>query len=115
MAALREKSYISLPKSLVERLGFSAGDKFDISEKDGVLCLVPVVDLMNSIWAKEFVELQSTIDDEKFLEETEEKRIARQLKALDEFKEGLAMSEPLGHEFDEIIEHRVKITRDINL
>jgi hypothetical protein len=42
-------------------------------------------------------------------EETEEHRIARQLKALDEFKEGLNASEPLGIEFDDAISHRVNI------
>jgi len=102
LTALRAKSQITLPENLVERLGISVGDSFDISEKDGVICLTPVVE-----WPKEF--------DETLLKETDEERIARQLKALDELKEGLGASETLGPEFDEIIGHRVNITRDIDL
>ena len=68
LAALSANSQITLPKSLVERLGVSAGDSFDISEKEGVISMVPVVDEINSIWTKEFVELQGSVDDNTFVE-----------------------------------------------
>ena len=68
LTSLREKSQITLPQSLVERLGISAGDSFDISEKEGVICLTPVINETNSEWPKEFVELQGSIDDETFME-----------------------------------------------
>ena len=68
MNALRAKSQVTLPKSLVERLGVFIGDNFDISEKEGVICLTPVPNEENSIWPKEFVDLQGSIDDETFVE-----------------------------------------------
>ena len=68
LTSLRAKSQITLPKSLVERLGVSLGDNFDVSEKEGVICLTPMANEINSIWPKEFVELQGSIDDETFVE-----------------------------------------------
>ena len=43
LAELRMKSQITIPKEIINSLGLSEGDKFDIFEKDGVICLVPVV------------------------------------------------------------------------
>ena len=43
LAELRAKSQITIPKELVDRLGLSEGDKLDIYERDGMLCVVPVV------------------------------------------------------------------------
>jgi AbrB family looped-hinge helix DNA binding protein len=43
LAELRTKSQITIPKELVDRLGLAEGDKLDIYEKDGVLCIIPVV------------------------------------------------------------------------
>ena len=68
LTSLRAKSQITLPKSLIERLGVSLGDNFDVSEKEGVICLTPMTNEINSIWPKEFVELQGSIDDETFVE-----------------------------------------------
>ena len=115
LVALRAKSQITLPKPLVDKLGVSVGDSFDIYENEGVICLAPVTNAKKSSWPKELVEYRNLIDNETFLEETEEERIARQLKALDEFREGLSASEPLRAEFDEIISRRVNMTRDIDL
>ncbi len=54
---LRRKSQITIPKELVVKLGLSEGDRMDIFEKDGLICIMPVVvypkkymdDLMNEI------------------------------------------------------------------
>jgi len=43
LTELRAKSQITIPKELVDRLGLSIGDKLDIYEKDGLLCIMPVV------------------------------------------------------------------------
>jgi AbrB family looped-hinge helix DNA binding protein len=48
LAQLQEDSRITLPKAILERLGFSAGDQFDVSEKDGALFLKPVSRLSDS-------------------------------------------------------------------
>lgn len=42
LAELRAKSQITIPKELVAKLGLSQGDKLDIFEKDGTICLMPV-------------------------------------------------------------------------
>lgn len=42
LAELRTKSQITLPKSIVTSLGLSEGDQFEVYEKDGMICLVPV-------------------------------------------------------------------------
>jgi len=43
LAELRAKSQITLPKELVDKLGLSEGDKLELSEKDGMICIMPVV------------------------------------------------------------------------
>jgi AbrB family looped-hinge helix DNA binding protein len=43
LAELRAKSQITIPKELVDKLGLSEGDKLDIYEQDGILCIMPVV------------------------------------------------------------------------
>ena len=42
LAELRTKSQITLPKSIVSSFGLSEGDKLEVFEKDGVICMVPV-------------------------------------------------------------------------
>ena len=42
LAELRAKSQITLPKELVDRLGLSEGDKLELFEKDGTICMMPV-------------------------------------------------------------------------
>ncbi len=42
LAEIRTKSQITLPKDIVTSLGLAEGDKLDIYEKDGMICLVPV-------------------------------------------------------------------------
>lgn len=43
LAELRQKSQITIPKELVEKLGLSEGDKFEIYEQEGIICIIPVV------------------------------------------------------------------------
>ena len=55
---LRSKSQITLPKSIVSSLGISKGDKLEIFEKDGMICIVPVV-----VYPKKYLnELQDEIN-----------------------------------------------------
>ena len=42
LAELRVKSQITIPKEIISTLGLSEGDKFDIFERDGMICLMPV-------------------------------------------------------------------------
>ena len=42
LAELRVKSQITIPKEIITSLGLSVGDKLDIFEKDGMICLMPV-------------------------------------------------------------------------
>ena len=61
LAELRTKSQITLPKEIVNSLGLSEGDKLDVSEKDGVICLTPV-----TVYPKKYVdELQNELSELK--------------------------------------------------
>ena len=42
LAELRAKSQITIPKEIVDRLGLSEGDKLEVYEKDGIICIIPV-------------------------------------------------------------------------
>jgi len=43
IAELRPKSQITIPKQLVNSLGLSPGDKLEIFENNGMICIMPVV------------------------------------------------------------------------
>jgi len=43
LAELRPKSQITIPKELVDKLGLSEGDKLEIFEQNGLICIMPVV------------------------------------------------------------------------
>ncbi len=43
LTELRQKSQITIPKEIILKLGLSEGDKLDIFEKDGIICMLPVV------------------------------------------------------------------------
>ena len=43
LAELRAKSQITIPKAIVDKLGLSEGDKLELFEKDGMICVLPVV------------------------------------------------------------------------
>lgn len=51
LAELRTKSQITLPKDIVMSLGLSEGDKLDVYENDGIICMVPV-----TVYPKKYVE-----------------------------------------------------------
>ena len=42
LAELRQKAQITIPKEIIVKLGLSEGDKLDVFEKDGSICLMPV-------------------------------------------------------------------------
>lgn len=43
LSELRTKSQITIPKEIVKNLGLSEGDKLEIFEKDGMICIIPVI------------------------------------------------------------------------
>ncbi len=51
LAELRTKSQITIPKEIVAKLGLAEGDKLDIYENDGMICIMPVV-----VYPKKYVE-----------------------------------------------------------
>ena len=58
LAELRTKSQITIPKEIVASLGLEEGDKLEVYEKDGVICLMPV-----TVYPKKYVdELRREID-----------------------------------------------------
>lgn len=61
LAELRSKSQITIPKELVDKLGLSEGDKLDISERDGIICIMPV-----AVYPKKYLdELREEIEQTK--------------------------------------------------
>ena len=50
IAELRQKSQITIPKEIISKLGLNEGDKLEISEKDGIICIMPVV-----VYPKEYL------------------------------------------------------------
>ena len=58
LAELRAKSQITLPKELVDKLGLTEGDKLELFEKDGTICIMPV-----AVYPKRYIdELKSEIE-----------------------------------------------------
>lgn len=58
---LRAKSQITIPKELVDKLGLFEGDKLDISERNGMICIVPMV-----VYPKKYIdELREEIEETK--------------------------------------------------
>ncbi len=61
LAELRQKSQITIPKEIIVKLGLSEGDKLDIFERDGTICMLPVV-----VYPKKYLdELQSELNEVK--------------------------------------------------
>lgn len=61
LAELRQKSQITIPKEIISKLGLSEGDKLDIFEKDGTICIMPV-----AVYPKKYLdELREEISDVK--------------------------------------------------
>lgn len=58
LAELRQKAQVTIPKEIIVKLGLSEGDKLDIFEKDGFICIMPVV-----VYPKKYVdELREELD-----------------------------------------------------
>ena len=58
LAELRPKSQITIPKSIISSMKLNTGDKLDIFEKDGMICLCPVV-----VYPKRYVDdLQNEVN-----------------------------------------------------
>ena len=60
LAELRQKAQITIPKELVDKLGLSEGDKFDVFENNGVICLMPVTVYPKQYLAKLREEIEET-------------------------------------------------------
>lgn len=61
LAELRQKSQITIPKEIILKLGLSEGDKLDIFEQDGTICMLPV-----AVYPKKYLdELRSEINEAK--------------------------------------------------
>ena len=61
LAELRQKSQITIPKEIIVKLGLSEGEKLDIFEQDGTICMMPVV-----VYPKKYLdELRGEIDEAK--------------------------------------------------
>ena len=61
LAELRQKAQVTIPKEILVKLGLSEGDKLDIFEKDGSICMMPV-----AVYPKKYLdELRQEIGDLK--------------------------------------------------
>lgn len=61
LAELRQKSQITIPKEIIQKLGLSEGDTLDIFERDGAIYMMPVV-----VYPKKYLdELRGGIDEVK--------------------------------------------------
>ena len=61
LAELRAKSQVTIPKELVEKLGLSEGDKLDVFERNGAICLMPV-----AVYPKQYLaELREEVETAK--------------------------------------------------
>lgn len=61
LTELRRKSQVTIPKDIITKLGLSEGDTLDIYEKDGAICIMPVM-----VYPKKYMDdLRKEIDDVK--------------------------------------------------
>lgn len=61
LAELRQKSQITIPKEIIVKLGLKEGDKLDIFEQDGTICMMPVV-----VYPKKYLDdLRNEIEETK--------------------------------------------------
>lgn len=61
LAELRQKAQVTIPREIIVKLGLSEGDKLDIFEKDGSICIMPV-----TVYPKKYLdELREEINDMK--------------------------------------------------
>ena len=61
LTELRPKSQVTIPKDIIVKLGLSEGDTLDIYEKDGAICIMPVM-----VYPKKYMDdLRREVDDIK--------------------------------------------------
>jgi len=61
LAELRQKSQITIPKGIVLKLGLNEGDKLEVTEKDGMIMIMPV-----TVYPKKYIdELREEIETAK--------------------------------------------------
>jgi bifunctional DNA-binding transcriptional regulator/antitoxin component of YhaV-PrlF toxin-antitoxin module len=51
VSEMRARSQVTMPKEIVVNMGLKYGDKFEVFEKDGLICFMPVV-----VYPKSYVE-----------------------------------------------------------
>ena len=86
LAELRQKSQVTIPKELVEKLGLSEGDKFDIYEDNGTICLMPV-----AVYPKHYISaLREEIEETKSRINSGEQPVFDDIDALFEMLDGNA-------------------------
>ena len=51
LAEIRAKSQITIPKEIIKQLGLAEGDKIEIFEKDGMICMMPV-----AVYPKKYID-----------------------------------------------------------
>lgn len=61
LTELRRESQITIPKDIITKLGLSEGDTLDVFERDGTICMMPVV-----VYPQKYLnELRREIDETK--------------------------------------------------
>ena len=61
LTELRSKSQVTIPKDIIVKLGLSEGDTLEIYEKDGAICIMPVM-----VYPKKYIDdLRKEIDELK--------------------------------------------------
>jgi bifunctional DNA-binding transcriptional regulator/antitoxin component of YhaV-PrlF toxin-antitoxin module len=72
LTELSERSQITLPGFIVEKMGLRAGDKLSVSEQDGAIRLTPLAGDHTSescqAWPEGFAHLSGAISDDTFIE-----------------------------------------------
>ena len=78
LTELRQKAQITIPKEIIVKLGLSEGDKLDIFEKDGSICMMPV-----AVYPRKYLnELRKEIRDVKAKIESGEQPVFDNVDAL---------------------------------
>lgn len=83
LTELSHNAQITIPKEILRKLGLSEGDKLNIFEKDGAICILPV-----AIYPAPYVqELQKEIDTARTAMETNNQPVFSTVDALFDYLE----------------------------
>jgi AbrB family looped-hinge helix DNA binding protein len=78
LAEFRSKSQVTIPRELVDKLGLKEGDKLEVFERDGLICIMPV-----AVYPKKYIDaLREEIDEAKAKIATGEQPVFDSLDAL---------------------------------